>query len=74
MYGLYIPEDVFVYTLSVNLKVFDKFFFLKQWQVSEDRKSRIASLRQRQRDLKDEFTETKQRLLEEQKRWSYGCT
>ncbi|KAK2561614.1 Kinesin-like protein KIF26A [Acropora cervicornis] len=43
-----------------------------QWQVSEDRKSRIASLRQRQRDLKDEFTETKQRLLEEQKRWSYG--
>ena len=74
MYGLYIPEDVFVYTLSVNQKMFDKFFFLKRWQVSEDRKSRIASLRQRQRDLKDEFTETKQRLLEEQKRWSYGRT
>ncbi|XP_068751759.1 kinesin-like protein KIF26B isoform X2 [Montipora capricornis] len=43
-----------------------------KWQVSENRKSRIASLRQRQHDLKDEFTEAKHRLVDENQRWSYG--
>jgi len=44
----------------------------QQWQDSKERKSRIASLRQRQRRLKDEFTEAKTRLLDENQRWSYG--
>ncbi|XP_078344764.1 uncharacterized protein LOC144630301 isoform X3 [Oculina patagonica] len=42
-----------------------------QWQDSEERKSRIANLRRRQRDLKDEYSAAKNRLLNE-KRWSYG--
>jgi len=43
-----------------------------QWRDSEERKSRIAALRQRQRDLKDEYSAAKNRLLDDSQRWSYG--
>ncbi|PFX23915.1 Kinesin-like protein KIF26A [Stylophora pistillata] len=43
-----------------------------QWQDSEQRKTRIASLRQRQRNLKEEFSAAKNRLLDENQRWSFG--
>ena len=46
--------------------------FIYQWQDSEERKSRIATLRRRQRDLKDEFSAAKNRLLDDNQRWSYG--
>ena len=46
--------------------------FIYQWQDSEERKSRIATLRRRQRDLKDEYSAAKNRLLDDNQRWSYG--
>ena len=59
--------------------IFSSFFtdfvflrFIYQWQDSEERKSRIATLRRRQRDLKDEFSAAKNRLLDDNQRWSYG--
>ena len=48
------------------------FPFVHQWKDSEQRKTRIASLRQRQRHLKEEFSAAKNRLLDEHQRWSFG--
>ena len=58
--------------ICLNLSLIVIFVSIIQWQDSEKRQSRIASLRQRQRNLKDEFSEAKQRLLDENQRWSYG--
>ena len=60
------------YQICLNLSLIVIFVSIIQWQDSEKRQSRIASLRQRQRNLKDEFSEAKQRLLDENQRWSYG--
>ena len=60
------------YQICLNLSLIVIFVSIIQWQDSEKRQSRIASLRQRQRNLKDEFSEAKQRLLDGNQRWSYG--